>query len=143
MNWKYYTAGGLVVLAFATGRFLTPVKIETKVVEVEKKQTETEKDKHKETTTVTTEKPDGTKTTETKTTEDTTNHRTSDTTKTSDSDTTKTYGGSKTGIYALGGLSGGIPTYGLAVTRQLLGPISVGGWALTNGTIGVSLGLEF
>lgn len=145
MNYKYYTAAGLIVLAFATGRFLTPVKIETKTIEVERKQTETDRDKHKDTTTTTTEKPDGTKVTETHTTEDTTTQRsTTDATRT-DTNTTKTYASGRTSIFALAGLdiSARSVVYGGLITRQLIGPLSIGAWGLTNGTVGVSLGLEF
>lgn len=35
------------------------------------------------------------------------------------------------------------PIYGVSVSKQLIGPITVGGFGLTNGTIGVSIGLNF
>ena len=35
------------------------------------------------------------------------------------------------------------PVYGGHVSTQLLGPINVGAFGLTNGTIGMSLGLDF
>jgi hypothetical protein len=35
------------------------------------------------------------------------------------------------------------PTYGVSVTKQVLGPMTVGAWGLTNGTIGLSIGLNF
>lgn len=145
MNYKYYTAAGLIVLAFAGGRYLTPTKIETKTVEVEHKETEAEREKHKDTTTVTTEKPDGTRVTETHTVEDTNARRSTDSTTDKQSDTVKTYAGVRTSITALAGLGSlsGPPIYGGAVSRSILGPVNAGAWALTNGTVGVSLGLEF
>ena len=35
------------------------------------------------------------------------------------------------------------PFYGLSVTKQLVGPVTIGVWGLTNSTIGVSIGLNF
>lgn len=142
MNNKYLVSGALL-LAFAAGRFLTPVKIETKTVEVEKKQTETDRDKHKDTTTVVTEKPDGTKVTETRTAEDTKTHRDSRTDATTTSDTTKIYGASRLSVAALGCISSEKLSYGLSLSKNILGPITAGVWGLTSGTFGVSLGVEF
>jgi hypothetical protein len=146
MNWKYYTAAGLIVLAFASGRFLAPTKTVVQTVEVEKKQTDAEREKHKTTTTTVTEKPDGTKTTVTATTEDSNTKKSTKDDTTTDTTSTKTYGGSKTNISALAGVSlgSGIPvTYGAEVSKSILGPIRAGVWGLTSGTFGVSLGLEF
>jgi hypothetical protein len=36
-----------------------------------------------------------------------------------------------------------IPTYGVSVTKQVLGPMTVGAFGLTNGTVGVSVGINF
>jgi hypothetical protein len=36
-----------------------------------------------------------------------------------------------------------VPTYGVSVSKQLLGPVTVGGFGLTNGTIGISIGINF
>lgn len=36
-----------------------------------------------------------------------------------------------------------VPVYGVSVTKQVLGPVTVGAFGLTNGVIGVSLGMEF
>jgi hypothetical protein len=35
------------------------------------------------------------------------------------------------------------PLYGVSVSKQLLGPLTVGAFGLTNGVIGVSIGLNF
>lgn len=35
------------------------------------------------------------------------------------------------------------PLYGISVSKELLGPITVGAFGLTNGTIGLSLGINF
>ena len=144
MNNKYLGLGIALLISFAAGRYLAPTKIVTKTVEVEKKQVDTKKDEHKVTTVTETDKPDGTKTIVTQTTDNTGTERTSKDVVKSDTTTTKTYGGAKTSINALAGLSSGAtPTYGLAVTRSVLGPITVGAFGLTDRTFGVSLGLEF
>lgn len=36
-----------------------------------------------------------------------------------------------------------VPTYGISVSKEILGLITVGAFGLTNGAIGVSLGLNF
>lgn len=36
-----------------------------------------------------------------------------------------------------------VPTYGISVTKEVLGPITVGAFGLMNGVIGVSIGLDF
>lgn len=35
------------------------------------------------------------------------------------------------------------PVYGVSVTREVLGPITVGAFGLTNGVVGISLGVSF
>lgn len=37
----------------------------------------------------------------------------------------------------------GIPTYGISVTKQLLGPVTIGAYGMTDGVIGLSLGWNF
>ncbi len=39
--------------------------------------------------------------------------------------------------------SGIIPLYGISVNKELIGPITVGVFGLTNSTIGLSIGLNF
>jgi len=144
----------------AVGRFTVPerVKIETKTVEVVKTITvkDTTKDKkvHKETTIVEVTKPDGTKETTTKVVldsdlkKDTTTHTNVSDSKSADdkSETTKT--GSRLNISVLAGapvsLHGlGNFVYGVHVSRDLLGPISVGLFGLSDGVVGGSIGLTF
>lgn len=36
-----------------------------------------------------------------------------------------------------------IPLYGISIQREIVGPLTVGAFGLTNGTIGVSIGLNF
>jgi len=35
------------------------------------------------------------------------------------------------------------PVYGVSVTKQILGPVTIGAYGITNGTIGLSIGLNF
>lgn len=36
-----------------------------------------------------------------------------------------------------------VPTYGASAQKEFIGPITIGAFGLTNGTIGVSIGLDF
>lgn len=146
MNVKVLVIAILALVgAYALGRYTSPVKVETKIVEVEKKQTETERDKRKETTTTVVEKPDGTKETVTRTVEDTSTRKSTETNRNTDTETSKTYAGPKTYVGGLSGIdtANGSVFYGAQVNRQVLGPVSVGGFFLTNKTLGVSIGLQF
>lgn len=148
-----------LITAFAFGRYSVPerVKIETKIVEVEKKtsdkNSEAERNKKKTTETKETVKPDGTRETTTKTTEETevskknNEHSTDETSKNSESSKEVISGQSKTSLNVLAGIkvsdiTGGL-IYGVSVTKPILGPISIGVWGLTNSTIGASVGLLF
>ena len=54
--------------------------------------------------------------------------------------------GSKVSLSALVGTSVSsfpISIYGIAVSRELLGPVTVGAWGLTDKTFGASIGLNF
>jgi len=35
------------------------------------------------------------------------------------------------------------PVYGLSISKELIGPVTLGLWGLTNGTVGVSVGVNF
>ena len=37
----------------------------------------------------------------------------------------------------------GFPAYGVSVTKQILGPVTVGAFGLTTGVVGISIGLNF
>lgn len=36
-----------------------------------------------------------------------------------------------------------VPIYGVSISKEVLGPITVGAWGLTNGTLGLSAGVNF
>lgn len=157
MTFKYKISIAAVSLlgAFAAGRWAVPekVRIETKVVEVERKQTDTDRDKHKATTVIETVRPDGTKTTVTQTTEDTKTDRKTVTVDDKTSDTTKevTRSTSKVTISGLMGVrldeigkSTTTPlVYGLSVSKSVFGPITIQAWGLSDLSVGVGLGFTF
>lgn len=103
-------------------------------------QTAQVKDDHTVITTVTTKQKDGTKTVQT----------IDSTVKTNTKETVKqsTQAKAQLNVSALAGYdfnSSRLPTpvYGVAVTKQVLGSLTVGAFGLTNGTVGVSLGVNF
>ncbi len=143
---------GSLATAFALGRYTLPAKIVIQTVEhqAEVTKSDTDRDKHKETTVTETVKPDGSKETITKTTEDTKTVKKIDKAETSDKNTKSetTYAKSSLSVYGLVGysdvLSGHyVPVYGGLLSRPIFGPISIGGWFLTTGIIGVTIGLHF
>lgn len=149
----------LSIVSFASGRWLAPTKVVTKievkevVKTIDNTKTEADKDKHKVTTTTTITKPDGTKETTTTVAEDSTTHKETDkqnsTESSRESSTEKevTRDTNKVTISALAGVNvlslTSPPVYGGSVSKPILGPIAVGIFGLTNGTLGCSLGLSF
>jgi len=150
----------IVALAtsFAFGRYFAPtkIKIQEKIVEVDTKSsdktTEATRDKRKETVVKEVVKPDGTRETETRTIEETTaskgtKEKTSETKTTeSEKSTEITRSTGRLNISALASVDTSKPTqvnYGLSVTRDVIGPISIGVFGFTNKTYGASLGLSF
>lgn len=149
----------IIAVTFAAiGRWTAPEKIktETKIVEVEKKtehsDTEADKNKHKETTTHEITRPDGTKETTTTVVEDSNANRHNTTDKTDDKSKSEdiskevTKSGSKLTLSALAGVKVSDPTgmiYGGHVTKDILGPINIGVWGMSNNTAGLSIGLTF
>jgi hypothetical protein len=139
----------LMATSFAFGRFYAPEKV--KVIEVEKKTTTEKKDSSRESNKKIIKKkvtkPDGTVTEITREEDSTKSSRNSDKTDTTEksktSETTKS--SSRLSIQALAGvqLSDKSLTYGLAVSRNLIGPLRIGVFGLTSGQVGCSLGLDF
>lgn len=146
------------VASFAFGRYLAPtkIKIEEHTVTVDKskdsKSVDTDINKHKETVVKEIVRPDGTKETTTTVTEDTVASRDSKEKSSSDKSTDKTTSKEitrSTGRLNISALASvdttqpSTPTYGVAVTRDVIGPISIGVFGFTNKTFGASLGLSF
>jgi hypothetical protein len=157
----------IAVVAFAFGRYTTPEKVKvetvTKTVEVEKKthdattQIDQNRNRKREIETVELVRPDGSKETRTKTVETTETNRDRTTTvsdrekstTTRDEETRKevSKASGSTVVSVLGGaklddwVSG--KRYGLAVTRNVIGPVTIGVWGLNDTTCGLSVGLSF
>lgn len=145
----------IVVVALATsyaaGRWSAPekVKIVTQTVEVEKKTNDKTVDKDQKVTVIVNTKPNGEKTettiTENKTKDDVKTTDTHTTTKSDDKEVTKSQ--SRLNLSVLGGVDARgpqvSPVFGGHVSKEVLGPVSVGLWGLSNGSAGVSLGLTF
>ena len=150
---KYLAAFLLLLTAYGFGRWSAPekVKIQEKLVYVEKKteNTQTDRDKHKkQVTTIVTHK-DGTTTTTTTTVEDTkTDRKTAetDTINVDKSKTTEITRGAKTTVSLLAGTNISSPLgidYGIAVSKPILGPITIGVFGFRSGLFGASAGLTF
>lgn len=156
---KIILVSAALLTSFAAGRWLAPekIRIEIKTVEVEKKidqtQVDAERNRRRETTITEETRPDGTKTKTTHSTDEAETHKTvdkstvDDVTKSTTEEKEVTRGTAKVTISALAGLKPtdltAPPVYGLAITKPILGPITVGLWGLTSGTIGFSAGLTF
>lgn len=125
-------------IAFAAGRYTATLsKTDTKVDEIKNTTT------HQEETTTTVKKPDGTVTTVTKVDTVTSTKDQKDTEVLKETVPTSK---SKLNISALVATSiheVGVPAYGISVSKEFIGPITVGAFGLTNGTLGVSIGLNF
>jgi len=143
--------------SFALGRYTVPEKkIEekkttedkTKDVTKEKKQK-----KHKKTHIVKEEKtaPDGSKTVVTIIDHDTKTDTSSDSKtaieghKTTEDKVITVRGDSKVTLSALGGIDilSGKPIYGASLTKPVLGPLTLGIFGLSNGSVGASIGFTF
>ena len=136
----------LLTLGFAAGRYTA--KPEVKIVEKIKTdtQTDTQKNVHTIVKTIVVKEPTGEQRTET----------TTDTTSTTDTEKHQTQvadiqqtPSAKSGRITVQGLIGmritepGVPLYGIAASKEFIGPVSIGAFGLTNGTVGLSLGVSF
>lgn len=124
-----------LVLAFAGGRYSvqqpnTSATTDTKI----------DKDTHTKKTVVIIKEPDGKETTTTVVERDTKTK-----TDTNTSNTTTQVKRNTLSVAALAGIEVNDKqmVYGASVSKEVLGPVTVGAWGLTNGTVGVSLGINF
>lgn len=152
---KIIIASVALLIAFAFGRYSAPehVKIETKIVEIEKKvvDTDTLRDKHREIVVKEVVRPDGTKEKVTTTVEDSNTSRktrTEEETSRTEEKLEEITRGSKVTLAALVGAplslsSPATPIYGGLIYKPILGPIGVGAWGFSNATFGASIGLSF
>lgn len=129
-----------VTLGFFVGRE-TANKNADKSMEISQ-DTQKSTDKHTTGTTTIIKEPDGT--VKTVKVIDVVEH--TDTDKQETKDVKVSAVGPKTNISALiGGRLSPLdsPYYGISVNREFLGPVTLGAWGLTNGTLGLSIGVNF
>jgi hypothetical protein len=137
-NWEAVIGILMLVGCFYWGRHTAPTKVETKTITVEVEKIK----QHQNTVIVEKVNKDGSKETTTRIVTDTNK----DTTKTSEQNKLVEKK-SPLNIYALAGIDIANPangfTVGAHISKQLLGPVSLGVFGFTNKTAGMSLGLNF
>ena len=141
-------AVGLVTM-FAAGRYSVTYPPNIKVAETKNQDTKTDeaKDTHVFTHTVSIKEPEGTVKTDTTTTTDVVVHEETNTVvedKTVSQTTQQKR--SKINVSAIVGTSlqtPGVPIYGVSVQKEFVGPVTIGVFGLQNGTLGVTVGLNF
>lgn len=157
LEWGAAAVAG-AALAFAVGRWTDPVQVEERTVEVVRHavvtvtrvRTETVKAVQVRVVEREVRTPDGTVTVD-RTTDSRTDERV-----TTDSGTTvaeKTDARREATVtprlpdWRVSGMVGTgwplAPIYGAHVERRILGPVTVGGWGLSSGVVGLSIGVEF
>lgn len=136
----------VVTVAFAFGRYTAPSDT-VKTKETQQTDTNTQTDTTTKKTTTIEEDPSGKKKTTIE--EDTTTTTKKEKNKTTNIEQSVTPSNKDilnvSALVATDGfsLSNITPVYGVSVTKNLLGPITVGAFGLTNKTIGVSIGVNF
>lgn len=146
-------AGAIIIsllVAFSFGRYSvnqTPDVKTTENIKTNNKINEN-KNNHTKTTVVTTKDKDGVEKTIT-TVDSVTNDQLSQTDKSStdikQSVTPPKQSKANISLIAANDFAKGqiLPSYGLSVSKEIIGPITIGAFGLNNGTIGVSIGLDF
>lgn len=131
-----------LVSAFAAGRYTATVgtSVQTKTVAQETK--DTTKSVDVKTVTVTTQKPDGEVTWVTTKVKDV-DQTTKDTIKTETVTAVKKETLNVSVLAAVQPNHNLSPIYGLSVSKELLGPVTLGIFGLTTGVVGASIGLNF
>lgn len=134
-----------MLLGFSIGRYSAPTKIETKTVtiEVEKKVEDTDKKEH--TRTVEVIKPNGTRTTTIEQIIEESSKTIIDKTNLNENTKLVESKNNTTNISLLAGVDIYNPklVYGLAMSKGILGPVTIGIFGFTNKLIGASIGLNF
>lgn len=149
MTTKVKVAAGLVVVvgSFAAGRYSNQKPEVHTVINTE---AETKKDSNKDTQThqvsVSVKAPDGT--IKTTTTTDTSTIAKTDTITDSTTHMVQTIIPPKNDTLNISVLAGidfsrQVPIYGASLTKQVLGPLTIGVFGLTNGIMGGSIGVQF
>ncbi len=147
MKYKILLCVGLLLLAFASGRYsVNPPDATTKIDQKIDTQVQDDKDTKTHTVTVIVKEPTG----ETKTTTTTDTSVIDKEVERQVSDTQiqqeiKSVTKRTINVSVLGGFDKrtNLPTYGAAISREILGPITIGVWGLNNGSFGANIGLDF
>lgn len=135
--------GAVAAICFSLGRYSAPEKIKTEI-KVEKV---VEKQEVVRTVTKVVERPDGTK--ETEIVQDSETNTKSDTTRDKVTEVTITHNNLNISLLAgaqpklFQGVSIGPIVYGASVSKEVLGPITVGAFGLSDLTFGASIGFNF
>lgn len=135
-----------LIITFAAGRYLAESPdVSLSELQVSHEKIHEDKDTHTQTKIVTQIQPSGVKTITTTIDQVTTDAKqTQDDTKTQVKETVSSK--SRLNVSGIVGLQLGSdmkPVYGVSVSKQFLGPVTVGGVGLTNGVLGVTIGLDF
>lgn len=136
----------VVATAFAFGRYSVNQTPAVHTIEDTKIDKDIDKDKVTHTVTTITKKPDGSTVTQIDKKTEAKSEEKDDTIQHLDQTVTPPKQ-SKINISVLGAndFSKGLlaPTYGLSVSKEILGPITVGAFGLNHGVVGLSIGLDF
>lgn len=127
-----------MAISFASGRYTTSSQTVTKQTDTKHEDQET----HTITHTVVVQQPNGPTTT---TTVQETNTSDKQIDKSVSSQTVTP--SKKLNVSLLASVSGqhlgDPPAYGVSVSKEIIGPVTAGVWGMSNGTLGVSIGLNF
>lgn len=148
VKWRYFIL--FVAVVFAAGLAIGRYSVKPEIKTVTQTQVQTDKkeetDVHTVVKVVRVKDPAGVITTTTTTTDSTT--RTDSTTESNAKSTVETtpQARKRFNVSAIGYFNPwapGAPSYGIGIQREVIGPVTVGLFTLTNGTIGLSVGLNF
>ena len=148
MQVKYKVIISVVVLAvaFASGRYSVNSSPNTKTTEVVKTNTQEQTDQNKHIVTVITKDCKTGKEVTTITEDDVVREKEAQKTVTDLLQTVTQQQRSKFNVSALADVdltSAFKPSYGISIEREVIGPITAGVYGLTNGVIGISIGVNF
>lgn len=138
----YVYAAVVLVGAYAADRYFARPKTTTQVITTDTtKKTETKQRTH----TTIVKRPDGTEVTTVDTTTDTTTdereHSREVTKVVESSQNKKNLNVSLLVSYDL--TQPGIPDIGISVSKEIIGPVTVGAWGMRSGVVGLSVGINF
>lgn len=138
MNLTIRTQILILMLAAAVGFALGSLAHPKPSEAITTQETKTKEDTHEHTTTIITKEKDGTETTRIDTIKDDDSR--------SETQTKTVVKNTIVNISVLAGVSIHdplLPIYGVQITRPVLSSLTVGGYAMTNGVVGVSVGWNF